>query len=241
MNLVTLRNGAPFTDSLAIAEGTENEHASVIKLVRTYLDDFDSFGLVRFEIRPRPEGQHGGGNVEFAVLNEQQATLLMTYLRNTEVIRAFKRRLVHAFYDLAHKAAAPAFAIPQSLPEALRLAADLADENKKLEGQVAEMGPKVVALTRLSDSEGSFSLREAAKACNVPERKFIQAMHARGWIYKHQGGDWLAYSDKTKAGLLTHKIVVVLRLDGTEKSVERVRVTPKGITRLAEILHSRAA
>jgi hypothetical protein len=37
---------------LAIAEGTGGEHASVIKLARTYLVDLEEFGRVRFEIRP---------------------------------------------------------------------------------------------------------------------------------------------------------------------------------------------
>lgn len=51
-DLVTLIGGQPFTSTLAIAEGTENEHKSVIQLVRTYLNDFDSFGRVGFEIAP---------------------------------------------------------------------------------------------------------------------------------------------------------------------------------------------
>jgi hypothetical protein len=58
-------------------------HASVIKLVRTYLADLErfgqcrfeiavtsstgadleDFGLVRFQIQPRSEGQHGGGSL----------------------------------------------------------------------------------------------------------------------------------------------------------------------------------
>lgn len=33
-------------------------------------------------------------------LNEQQATLLLTYLRNTTVVRAFKVALVKAFYKM---------------------------------------------------------------------------------------------------------------------------------------------
>lgn len=33
-------------------------------------------------------------------LNEQQATLLMTYLRNTDVVRAFKKELVRQFFAM---------------------------------------------------------------------------------------------------------------------------------------------
>lgn len=238
-NLVTMRDGQAFTDSLAVSEGTENEHKAVIQLVRTYLDDFDSFGRVTFEMRPFATS--GGIQTrEVAVLNEQQATLLLTYMRNTPVIRDFKRKLVHAFFEMAKAKPDPMAVL--SDPVALRgLLAGYTEKVIALEGQVAEMEPKVIALNRIADSDGSFSLREAAKACDVPERKFIQALHAKGWIYRHQGGDWLAYSDKTRQGFLTHKLTTVKRLDGSEKTVERVRVTPKGITRLAQVFHASAA
>ena len=45
-------DGEPTTTSLVIAEGTGNEHASVIRLVRNALADFEEFGRVGFEIAP---------------------------------------------------------------------------------------------------------------------------------------------------------------------------------------------
>lgn len=106
-DLVTLNGDTAVTTTLTIAENTDNDHASVIKLVRTYLSDLEEFGLVRFEIRPRSRGQHGGGDTEYAELNEQQATLLLTYMRNTEIARFFKKRLVRAFFEMAQRLAAP--------------------------------------------------------------------------------------------------------------------------------------
>ncbi|WP_195166916.1 Rha family transcriptional regulator [Mycobacteroides abscessus] len=93
-------DGEPFTTSTVIAAETGNEHASVIRLVRENLNDLNEVGLVRFEIRPRPEGQHGGGDVRYAELDEPAAALLMTYLRNTPVVRDFKKRLVGEFYAM---------------------------------------------------------------------------------------------------------------------------------------------
>ena len=65
--LVILQGGQALTSTLAIAEGTENEHKSVIQLVRAYLDDFDSFGKVTFEMRLNDRGSP----TEYALLNEQ--------------------------------------------------------------------------------------------------------------------------------------------------------------------------
>lgn len=85
-------DGQPQTTSLIVAEGTGNQHKNVLELVRNNIADFEEFGRVAFQTRPRPEGQHGGGNVVIALLNEAQATLLLTYMRNSDVVRQFNFR-----------------------------------------------------------------------------------------------------------------------------------------------------
>ena len=100
MNAVILSaHGVPVTTSVAIADGTVNDHASVIKLVRTYQSDLEDFGRVGFEIQPF-ETAGGTQQREIAILNEQQATLLITYMRNTDIVRSFKKRLVRDFWAL---------------------------------------------------------------------------------------------------------------------------------------------
>lgn len=107
--IVIERAGELVTTSLAIAEGTEVEHASVIKLVRKYLEDLEEFGRVGFEIRPF-ETAGGTQRQEIAFLNEPQATLLLTYMRNSDIVRGFKKALVRAFFDLRDSAAGVASA-----------------------------------------------------------------------------------------------------------------------------------
>lgn len=114
--------GELVTTSLAIAGGVEIEHASVILLVRKYLSDLTEFGLVDFKSE-----SSGGRPTEYALLNEQQSTLLITYMRNSEIVRKFKMRLVKAFYDSKAE-----IQLPRSFAEALRLAADKADEAERL-------------------------------------------------------------------------------------------------------------
>ncbi|WP_375676468.1 MULTISPECIES: Rha family transcriptional regulator [unclassified Bartonella] len=99
-NLVTINNdGIAVTTSLKIAGGMGNSHATVIKLVRQNIEDLEEFGRVGFEISPF--GTKGGRQKRvIAILNEPQATLLMTYMRNNDTVRAFKKALVKAFYDL---------------------------------------------------------------------------------------------------------------------------------------------
>ena len=51
-DLILVKDRQALTTTLAIAEGTQNPHASVIKLARKYQDDLSEFGGVGFEIQP---------------------------------------------------------------------------------------------------------------------------------------------------------------------------------------------
>ena len=100
-NLVDVKDAQPQTTTLQIALGLGLQHASVIKLVRTYRPDFAEFSPIRFEIRKGEALPQGGfaKATEYAVLDEQQATFLMTLLKNSPRVIAFKKELVKAFFE----------------------------------------------------------------------------------------------------------------------------------------------
>lgn len=102
-NPVAIFDGNPVTTTLILAEGTGNQHKAVIQLARKYQEDLEEFGRVTFQMAPF-ETNGGVQNREVGILNEPQATLLMTYMSNTPIVRAFKKRLVAAFFELANKA-----------------------------------------------------------------------------------------------------------------------------------------
>ncbi len=81
--------------------------------------------------------------------------------------------------------------VPQTLPEALRLAADLAEQKAEVERQklaletkVAEQSPKVEALERFADQDGKHGVRTAAKLLGLPERKLISWLLTHDWYYR---------------------------------------------------------
>ncbi|MDT2604695.1 Rha family transcriptional regulator [Enterococcus pseudoavium] len=86
----------PFTTDEIITEFSGNSRESVTRLIRNYQDDLTEFGKLGFEIRPMPSGQKS----KVFHLNQQQATLLITYLDNTEPVRKFKKELVKQFYEM---------------------------------------------------------------------------------------------------------------------------------------------
>lgn len=87
----------PFTTSEVIAECAGIQQHTVTRLIQQHEEDFKAFGILRFEIE---EIRGRGQPKKNYHLNEQQATLLMTYLRNTPVVREFKKELVRQFYAM---------------------------------------------------------------------------------------------------------------------------------------------
>lgn len=244
--VVMTDSGMPVTTTLAIADGTDAQHKNVMELVRTYLADLEEFGGVAFETRPF-ETPGGIQRREVAVLNEQQSTLLLTYMRNSEIVRKFKKALVKAFFDLANKAKqASAIALPNFTDPAAAAIAWAAEYQAKqmaqsqvmqLESKVGEMQGDVAALSRIAKAENSLCLTDASKALGMARNRLIKYLSMKDWIYKrHGGGSWLGYSDKEKQGLVEHKLNDYESKDGSIKVSEQVRITPKGMVKLAKML-----
>lgn len=112
-NLVILKGNDVFTDSWVIAEGTGNSHRAIKSIVNKYSDDFKEFGKLSYhskwfenEKQKKIFSDNSKGvsrektKIEVILLNEPQATLLITYLRNTEQVRRFKKNLVFEFYRM---------------------------------------------------------------------------------------------------------------------------------------------
>jgi len=119
-------DGEPYTTSEIIAEGATVQRRTIDRLILAHKADFEEFGVLRFEISKPLAGSKGGRPETIYQLNEQQATLLMTYLKNTETVRAFKKELVRQFYamrdELARRRELRAIGKPvrRSLTDALR-------------------------------------------------------------------------------------------------------------------------
>ncbi len=94
--LVKVVHNDVFTDSLIIASGTEIEHRATQQLIKTYKNDIEDFGKVTFQMIPLGSGQ----KTKVYLLNEQQATFLISLMKNTKVVVKFKKNLVKQFYAM---------------------------------------------------------------------------------------------------------------------------------------------
>jgi len=185
-------------------------------------------GLLEF----REESSHNplGGRPRMVMHFDKRNSMVIAAKLNDQLLAAVVDRWIEL------ESAGPD--IPRTLPEALRLAADLAEQNNQLRLVVTEQAPKVEALARIADARGSMCLTDAAKHLGVQRCKLIDWMRANRWIYRREGcARWLAYQPRMSAGLLDHKVTVLgLDEEGDQRLASQVRITPKGLAKLAQVI-----
>lgn len=95
-----LDKGEILTTTFIIAEHAGITHKSIRdNISNKWKEDLEEFGRLRFKKEPF-ETNGGIQEQTYYELNEQQATLLFTYLRNTEQVKKFKKLLVKAFFKM---------------------------------------------------------------------------------------------------------------------------------------------
>jgi len=148
---------------------------------------------------------------------------------------AFHLKVIRA-YDAMQ---APAAADPlQALSDPATMRELLLGYTEKvltLESTVSEQAPKVQAFRRIAESDGSLCLTDAAKHLQVRRKDLLAWLQVHRWIYRRAGNkNWIAYQPRLHQGVLEHKVSTVHLEDGSEKVCEQVKVTPKGLAKLAE-------
>lgn len=119
--------------------------------------------------------------------------------------------------------------IPKTLPEALRLAADLEEQREQLENQLAIASPKADFVDRYVNASGSAGFREVAKLLNIREpalRQFLIEHH----IMYVLNGKMMPYANHLEAGRFTVKAG---ENQQNGHSFTQAKFTPKGINWLA--------
>lgn len=124
MNIITT-NANPTMSSREIAELTGSTHDNVLKTVRRLIAE----GVVSENETPYKHPQNGQTYTEF----------LLSF-RNTMVVVSgysaeLRAKIIDRWQELEAATAKSAVTIPQSLPEALRLAADLAEQKAAAEAE----------------------------------------------------------------------------------------------------------
>ncbi|WP_338515726.1 phage antirepressor KilAC domain-containing protein [Erwinia aphidicola] len=195
------------------------------KFIEKVIDELEG------ETYTKSVGRKNGADIDVITMSIKQA--LRVAARESKAVR---RSLVDKLEALSQ----PTFDPMAALNDAEFLRGTLLSYSEKvieLEHKVEEMKPDVEAFDRIAKSDGSMCITNAAKHLQVQPKFLFKMMSESRWIYRRAGGKvWLAYQDKIQQGVLEHKVTTVERYDGSEKVVEQVLVTPKGLTKLSKML-----
>lgn len=218
--------------SREIADLTGKRHDHVMRDIRRM--------LAELEITDPTFGgsyqDHSGRTLPcFSLDRDLTETLITGY--NVKI----RHRVIKRLRQLEQQVATP-IAVPATFAEALRLAADKAEENERLLGVIQLQAPKVAAIERLAAARGAVCLTDAAKLLQVGPRHFTAWLIARDWIYQRGKKKRLtANQARIDQGFMTHKVTELKpdELTGEPRAVAQPLVTPKGLARLGEMLQER--
>lgn len=228
----TLAN-SPTMSSREIAELVESRHDSVKRAIERLVE---RKVIVQPPLVDEPEADAMG---RVRVTQVYRIEKRDSYVIVAQLSPEFTARLVDRWQELETKAAAPQLPDFTNPAIAARAWADQVEQKQALESRVEQDAPKVEVYERITDSEGSMCLRDAAKALQIQPSKLNVWLQANGWIYRRVGkGGWLAYQDKIQSGHLMHKVTPYIdETNGESRVSEQVRVTPRGLTRIADLLN----
>ncbi|EMM9357623.1 phage antirepressor KilAC domain-containing protein [Klebsiella oxytoca] len=203
--------------SREIAELTEKQHGHVCRDIEAMLKQLGESPEGYIQLWTHP--QNGQKYREYLLDREHTECLITGY---SAVLRMKIIRRLRELEDNTN-------AIPQTLPEALRLAADMAEQNARLSHKVQQDAPKVAFVNQYVEAGGAKSLRETAKILNMPEKAMIDTL-LRDKVLFRQSGNLLPHALRQREGLFTVKT-------GTSDfghAYTQTRVTPRGIQWIAQ-------
>lgn len=222
-------SGSLVVTSETIAEGTGVEHRAVLQTLTKYAEDFESFGKLAFEMRPG----YNNSQIRTALLNEQQASLLMTYQRNTERVRRFKIALVDAFYKMAQQltTSTRALSFEEKMLEVMgTLQAKVTAQHE----QLAIAAPKAASFDTFLNAAGDYDVRDAAQLLHREHGIDIGRTRLFAWLRENKWIDRSGrpYQNRVDRGLIRLKASTFkfARTNGEEQLAKpQVRITAKGL------------
>ncbi len=231
MNAITiLASDGPLTmTSREIAELTGKEHDNVRRDIKNLAESLS----LSFEEKPEPSD--GGRPAKVYVLAKRETLILVSGYNVT-----MRAKIIDRWQELEAQVADPMRVL--SDPAAMRgLLLGYTEKVLALEGRVQELAPKAAALDMISAGEEDLTMTQAAKVLDVKVNTLTNWLSANGWVYR-QNGSWVAYQQHIANGRLRYKEAHYTDANTGQACLRPYcHITPKGLAKLAVVLHPVAA
>ncbi|WP_241606908.1 phage antirepressor KilAC domain-containing protein [Rosenbergiella epipactidis] len=203
--------------SREIAEVTGKEHKNVKRDIENMLNELNedalTFERIYIDSMNRKQTEY--------VLDKEHTECLVTGYSAMLRMKVIKR-----MHELEEKTR-----VPQTLPEALRLAADLAEQKAELESKLVIAGPKAEFVDHYVNATGLMGFRQVAKLLKVKENDFRVFLMDNNIMYK-LAGKMTPYSQHLDAG----RFEVKTGEAGNGHAFSQAKFTPKGVEWLAGLI-----
>lgn len=223
--------------STEIAALTKKRHGDVMRDIRVIIEQLEDNANLRCGFMLTEYKADNGKNEPCYQLDYESTTLVLTgydAVARMEVIKRW-RELEKPIDPMA------LFSDPAAM---LQLTTDYAKRLIEKDEVIAEQAPKVAALARLSGSEGSLCVRDTATTLGIKPSKLSKWMEANKWAYRRAAGknkDLIPCSPRIQSGVLEYKPTLIPLDNGSSITRLQMRVTPKGLTKLAQIFSESGA
>lgn len=184
-------NPMPVITSIEIAELVVKRHDNVKRTIESLAER----GTITF---PQSEEKPTVGRPVLLYVFEGEQGKRDSIVVVAQLSPELTARLVDRWQELESAITRPV-QIPQTLPEALRLAADLAEKKTELESRLAIAAPKVEFVDRYVTASGSMTFRQVAKLLEAKEPEFRLFLIENHIMYRLNGA-LTPYHQHTEAG-----------------------------------------
>lgn len=238
-NLINVfeENGQMVVSSREVAENFEKRHADVIKNIEDIISNTHN-GKFRYDQSLYFESSYKAGTgkeyKEYLITRDGFSLLVMGFTGQKAL--EWKLKYIEAFNMMEEtiKNNIAGFIVPQTMPEALRLAADLYEQNEDLKllnesktKKIAELEPKARYVDIVLQSKALVATSQIAKDYGMSAQKFNHLLHVLKIQYK-TNGQWLLYAAYQDKGYVGSETISFNRKDGSPDTKMNTKWTQKG-------------
>lgn len=228
-------NGIYTIDSREVATMVDRPHNDLMKSIRQYCEHLTAgdFSLSDFFI-PSTYKDRTGRELLCYLITRKGCDMVANKMTGEKGV-LFTAAYINKFHEMERSEQA---SIPKTYPEALRLAADLAEQNNVLQLEIGELKPKAAYADEILLSDGTMTATQIAADYGMSAIKLNRILHdAR--IQRKVGEQWVLYAEHLGKGYTDSETFEYDHRDGAKASKPLTKWTQKGRLMINEVLNKR--
>lgn len=234
--LINIQNvdGQMVVSSREVAENFGKKHFIVLRDIESLTEKGSIQNCIDLFIESEYKDSYGRSQKEYLLTRDGFSLLVMGFTGKKAL--EWKLKYIEAFNKMEEtiKNNIAGFIVPQTMPEALRLAADLYEQNEDLKllnetknKKIAELEPKARYTDIILQSKGLVLITQIAKDYGMSAQELNKILNKMKIQYK-RNDQWVLYRDYDNKGYVGSKTINFNHSDGRPDARMMTAWTQKG-------------